>query len=130
MRNQFGPMFANGSGHRSSHQPKVASLVIRPDEPQPVAMVHRVLVLILARTDDPEFTRRLVSRQNASLIRRVAARLHNDVLPVPSSPCAKVEPLVVILVDQHVLVVLLRAIVPPQLKLPLLLLVLDRIKER
>ena len=52
MRNQFSPVFASRRGHRRRDQAEVASPVIGADEPQAIAVVDRVFVLIFARADE------------------------------------------------------------------------------
>ena len=46
---QLGPIFAAGRGDGRGDQAEVAALVVGADEPQAVAMVDGVFVLVLAR---------------------------------------------------------------------------------
>ena len=128
MRNQLRPMFALRRLHRRGHQPKIPPAIVGADEPQPVAMVERVLVLIFARGNDAECAGGVVRLENPRLAGGVAGRLDHDKFAVASAPGGNVEALVVFLVNQHFTGGLLNAI-PPQPVLPLLLLVLHGVKQ-
>src|ERR1017187_4793774 len=47
VRDELGPVLTVRRGHGCSHEPEVAPAVVRADEPQPVAVVDGVLVLVL-----------------------------------------------------------------------------------
>ena len=47
--NELGPVFAAGRGHRRGDQTEVAPAIVGADEPQAVAMIDGVFVLVLAR---------------------------------------------------------------------------------
>ena len=130
VRNQLGPVLAAWRGHGRGHQPKVASAIVGPDKPQPIAVVDRVLMLILARRNQREVPSRLVRSQHPRLAGRMAGRLHDDVLAVSGPTRRQVESFIVVLIDQHVVRVRRAKHVPPQLELPLLLLVLNGVKKR
>ena len=78
MGNALGPVFAAGRGDRRGDQAEVAALVVGADEPQAVAMVDGVLVLVFARADQRECAERLVGRQKPALGGGVAGRFHHD----------------------------------------------------
>ena len=64
MGNQLGPVFAARRGHRRGDQAEVASAIVGADEPEAVAMVDGVFVLILARADERECRPRAHRRQH------------------------------------------------------------------
>jgi hypothetical protein len=55
MRNALGPVAAAGRGDGRGDQAQVAALIVGADEPEAVAVIDGVLVLVLAWRDDPEF---------------------------------------------------------------------------
>ncbi len=94
----LGPVFAARRGHGRSHRGEnsVRDRWCRITN-RPVAVVDRVLVLIFTRSDKQEARARIVRSQHPRLARRVAGRLHHDVLDVARAPRGQVEALVVIL---------------------------------
>ena len=96
------PVLAIWRGNRRRDQPEIPSAIVGADEPQPVAVVDRVFVLILARRDQREAACRFVRTQHPRLARRVAARLNHNVLAISRPSDSHVEALVVILIDQHI----------------------------
>ena len=127
--NPLGPILAAGRGYRRRDQAEVASAVVGADEPEAVAVVDGVLVLVFARTDEGEGALGFGGRQHPGFGGGVAGRFQHQELAVAGAACAQVEALVVVLVDQLVLGVGRAEGVAPKLVLALLLFVLDGVEE-
>ena len=93
-------------------------------------MIGVVLDLVPPRRDQTPRPPRLIRPQKLLLGRRVARALQNDVLVIARPPRANVEPLVLLLIHQLLLGARLADHLPEKLELPLLLLILHRVKQR
>ena len=60
MGDALGPVFAGGSVDGRGDEAEVAAAVVGADEPEAVAMIDGVLVLVFARADEREFAGGLV----------------------------------------------------------------------
>ncbi len=129
MRDELGPVFAARRGYRRSDQAEVAPAIVGADEPQAVAMVDGVFVLVLARDDEREGAFGLGGGEDARFGGDVAGRFEHDEFAVAGAARGQVEALVVVLIDEHVGGVRRAEGVAPELVLALLLLVLDGVEE-
>ncbi len=129
MRDALDPVFGFRSIDGGGDEAEVAALVVGADEPDAVAVVNVVLVLVPTRRDDMELSLRLVGRAVETLAGRVAGRLHDDVFAVAGAACPDVEAFVGLLEDQGVGRVGSAAHVPVELELALLLFVFHGVEE-
>jgi len=130
MRNPLRPMLASRRRRGRGHQPEIPPVIVGADEPQSMAMIDGILVFVLTRADQCKRAFRLIGRQHPRFRCNMAGGLHHNELAVARAPRAQIEALIVFLIDQHVVRVRRAADVPEELKLPLLFLVLDGVKER
>ncbi len=100
-------------GYGSCDQAEVAAAVVGADEPQAVAVVDGVLVLVFAGADEGECGFGIVGGEHAGFAGDVAGRFKDDEFAVAGAACAQVEALVVVLVDQNVFSVRSAALVAP-----------------
>ena len=129
MGNELGPVFAAGRGDGRGDEAEVAAAVVGADEPEAVAVIDGVLVLVVARADEGEAAVGLVGGEDAGLGGGVAGGFHDEEFAVAGAADAEVEALVVVLVDEDVGGVRRAEGVTPELELALLLLVFDGVEE-
>ena len=129
MGDDFVPVVAAGRGDGRGDEAEVAAAVVGADEPEAVAMVDGVLVLVVARGDEGEAAVGLVGGEDAGFGGGVAGRFQNEEFAIAGAADAEVEALVVVLVDECVGRVLRAEGVPPELELALLLLVFDGVEK-
>ena len=130
MGNAFGPVLPSQGSNRRRHQPKIPASIIGADEPQAVAMVDGVFVLVFARSDDREHAGGIACVEERGFAGDVAGRLKDDIFAVAGAAGADVEALVVVLVDEHVGGVVRSERVAIELELALLLFVFDGVEHR
>jgi len=87
-------------------------------------------MLILTRADQRELSVRFVCREKPRFTCGVARRFHDQEAAVAGAPGAKVEALIVILIDQHIRGMRCSARMPPKLILALLFFILHGVEER
>ena len=102
MRDEFGPVAAAGRGDGRGDEAEVAAAIVGADEPEAVAVIDGVLVLVVALADEGEAAVGLVGGQDAGFGGGVAGRLHDQEFAVAGAANAEVEALVVVLVDEYV----------------------------
>ncbi len=81
MGNLLDPVFACGGVDGRGDEAEVAAAIVGADEPQAVAVVDCIFVLVFARADDGEFAGGLISGEDEALGGGVAGGFEHDDLP-------------------------------------------------
>ena len=110
-------------------QPEIASPVVDADVQEPVAVVGIIFDVLAPRHQQPGLCIRFRSPQQTRFAGSVASALDHDILAVARAARAQIEPFVGLFQHQHVVRHRRPQPMPVQLELPLLHLILDRIKQ-
>ncbi len=118
------PLFSTGAVTTRKFLP----VSFDPDIEQPIPVVDRVLLLVDPRRDQQQLALRLGPPEATALAGCMTSSLHHQVLAITRLPHPQVEPLVRLLIHQHIPVHTPK-IMPPQLVVPFRHLIFGRVEQ-